>query len=1078
MSPLDADKLRPFLDAHWSTARDLADAAAAAQDPMGPDPEVIGTLAFRLRALADGARTALQGSIATLGDSLAALATALSEGSIDPFGPAGGMLDAGARALEEAMVMLEAAEPTDDEELVSWAEKIDRLTSEQRGSVANASWGPWQPARPDREDDYFDEVEAHVDNLQAGLTDAGVGGASSELVDDMLRSSRIIHGESGQMGVAPIEQLARRLGDVLDAVRQGRASLDAEATTALATVADGLLAMLDQLRAKRKIEYPFESDLKLLAGLLESASPPSASMRLPAPAAAPPVSPPAAPPPKAADASARAPVEVWGPWEPAYPEMEDDYLEEVVSHIDNLQAGLVQLSSGATDAELINDLFRSSHSIKGQSGQMSVRPLERVAHRLEDVLSLVREGKLALSPSSTEVLLGVIDGLSSMLSQLRSKRSIEHPIGAELEAMDRILRGEAPQARGQEAEEPSASAPEVEERTPEAAAAPGAARGQPQREPARSQPEPAAKAEPAKSATQAKAQYLRVDFAKVDRTLNRVGDLFINKIRLNDAVSALNDLQFQVTKLQNVLGTVREGTSREVVLSRDHVLRLQEGLSSLQAEMERTTEHMGAAMSETDMISSDLRDQVMEMRMVPVDSILGRLGRVVFDALQKENRGSPAGHKRAKLEVVGSDAEIDKMIANMLEVPLVHIVRNAIAHGIEPAQERVVAGKPAEGIVRIVAGQQGSRFVIETTDDGRGMDPAVIGRVAMSKSLVTAEQLGQMSDKEVLGLVFKPGFTTAEQVDDLKGRGVGLDEVMDKIRAIKGTVEVDSHVGRGSRVTLSLPLTLAISTVVLGEVDGELLALPLSAVERVVRVDESEVESMGDAEVFTLLGQTVPLIRLDDVLGMDRPPSKRPDACYVAVLRSAERRIGLTLDRMRGQREVVIKSLGTMLREAPLIAGATLLGDQCVLILNPAEIAAMLGKAMARGPSSASRKTGRRRVLLVDDDSITRMALRRIFEQSGLEVHEASDGLEAMGAARAMTFALVSTDVVMPRMDGYALTRELRKLPGYEGVPILMITSKDQEVDRRAGFEAGVDHYVTKPFDRSTLLALVEEVVS
>jgi CheY-like chemotaxis protein/chemotaxis signal transduction protein len=279
-------------------------------------------------------------------------------------------------------------------------------------------------------------------------------------------------------------------------------------------------------------------------------------------------------------------------------------------------------------------------------------------------------------------------------------------------------------------------------------------------------------------------------------------------------------------------------------------------------------------------------------------------------------------------------------------------------------------------------------------------------------------------------------------------------------------------------VTLSLPLTLAITTVVLGEVDGELLALPLSAVERVVRVDESEVESMGDAEVFTLLGQTVPLIRLDDVLGTGRPPSKRPDACYVTVLRSADRRIGLTMDRMRGQREVVIKSLGTMLREVPLIAGATLLGDQCVLILNPAEVSATLGKPIARAAPSVSRTSGHRRVLLVDDDTMTRIALRRIFEQAGLEVQEASDGLEALETARERSFAMVSTDVVMPRMDGYALTRELRKLEGYERVPIVMISSKDQEVDRRAGFEAGVDHYVTKPFDRSALLALVEEVVS
>jgi len=412
---------------------------------------------------------------------------------------------------------------------------------------------------------------------------------------------------------------------------------------------------------------------------------------------------------------------------------------------------------------------------------------------------------------------------------------------------------------------------------------------------------------------------------------------------------------------------------------------------------------------------------------------------------------------------------------------LVHIVRNSIAHGIEPAEDRVAAGKPAEGTVRIHAHQQGSRFVIETTDDGRGMDPVVIGRVAVNKGLVSADEVTQMTEKEVLGLIFRAGFTTAEKADDLKGRGVGLDEVMDKIRTIKGSVEVSSVVGKGSRVELSLPLTLAITTVVLGEIDTETLALPMSAVERVVYLDEGDIESMGEAEVFTLLGQTMPLVRLDDLLGMGRPASKRPDACYVTVIQVGDKRLGLAMDRMGGQREVVIKSLGSLLKEVPLISGSTLLGDRCVLILNPTEIAAALHKPIARAPSTGTHHAtqgSRRRALLVDDDAITRLALRRIFEQAGLEVHEAADGAEALAVAQTNTFSVVSTDVVMPRMDGYELTRRLRAIPSFHRTPILMITSKDLEVDRRAGFEAGVDHYITKPFERGALLELVEEVLS
>ncbi len=777
-------------------------------------------------------------------------------------------------------------------------------------------------------------------------------------------------------------------------------------------------------------------------------------------------------------------AEAWGPWEPSYPDMENDYLEEVAAHIDNLQEGLVRLSSGDANPDLVNDLFRSSHSIKGQSGQMNAGPLEKVAHKLEDVLALVREGKLSLAPASVETLLVVIDALVSMLDQLRTTRCIRHPVGAEIDRMERVILGQAPVAPPppEASPEPVTALPVVD--APQVR--PVVSRPQPQAPPPVPQPSPAASRQAAQPATEAsqsssssKAQYLRVDFAKVDRTLNRVGDLFINKIRLNDAVDALGELPFQIDKLQNVLGRAHGTPEGDLVIPREDVARLQEGLAALEAEMERATDHLGGAMGETDMISADLRDQVMEMRMVPVDSILGRLGRVVFDALQKENRGHGPGYKRAKLEVIGADAEIDKVMANMLEVPLVHIVRNAIAHGIEPAAEREAAGKPTEGTVRIRAQQQGSRFVIETTDDGRGMDPTVLGRVAIGKGLVTQEDLERMTEREVLGLIFRPGFTTAEKADDLKGRGVGLDEVMDKIRTIKGSVDVSSVVGKGSRVELSLPLTLAITTVVLGEIDTETLAIPMSAVERVVYLNEASIESMGEAEVFTLLGETVPLIRVDDLLGIGRPASKRPDSCYVTVVRLGDKRIGLALDRMRGQREVVIKSLGSLLKEVPLIAGSTLLGDRCVLILNPTEIAASLTKPRARVASPVhAAASSKRRALLVDDDAITRLALRRIFEQAGLEVYEAADGVEGLALAQGNTFHIVSTDVVMPRMDGYELTRRLRALPALQRTPILMITSKDLEVDRRAGFEAGVDHYVTKPFERGELLQLVEEVLS
>jgi len=883
-----------FLDAHWGAPGEMLLSAGSLHTPEGADPAHLCAAGRRVRALGEDARKMGLGPVSGLSASLADLADRLAEGAVDPLGPAGVVLEDGARALEEALLALEA------------------------GGEPDAA-----------------RLAAHVE--------------------------RAVH---------------------------------------------------------------------------------AAAVAAPRPA-----------PVEAAGAAS----EHWGPWSPPYPEMADEFLEEVQGHIDALQAGLIKLSRGEGSADLVNALFRSSHSIKGQSGQMAAQPLERVAHKLEDVLDLVRQGKLAISPETAETLLGVIDSLQSMLGQIRVARSVDHPVGREIATLEAIVRGEPPRPA-----RPAAPAPAAP-----SAPAPAAPASRPARE---DRPAPAQ----APRAEEQRIQYLRVDFAKVDRVMNLVGDLFINKIKLHDAVGALDALQVESLRLQHLLARTGDGPTDGLELGEDEARALVSGIGKISAQLEVLVDRLTVATGETDMISGDLRDQVMVMRMVPLDAILGRLGRVLFDAVQKENRGN-AGHKQARLEVAGSDAEIDKVIAGMIEVPLVHIVRNSVGHGIEPAAERTAAGKAAEGLVRIQAGQKGGNFVIEITDDGRGIEPGLVARTALQRGIASEDEIAHMSEKEVLSLIFRPGFTTAEKADDLKGRGVGLDEVSSKIGALKGSIDVQSTVGKGTRVTLTLPLTLAINTVLVGEVAGETLAIPMAAVEKVVRVAESQVERMGQAEVFTLLGQTVTLVRADEMLGIDRPRSRRPDECYVPILVVGDRRFGLAMDMMSGKQDVVVKSLGTLLGEVPLVAGATLLGEKCILILDPVDIAARVGRSAAR-PGAPVRDRVRPRLLLVDDDFNARIALRRIFEEAGLDVVEAADGAEALSLATASRFQLVSTDVVMPRMDGYELTRRLRALPDYREAPIIMISSKGEEPDRRAGFDAGVDHYVVKPVDRSRLLELIDEV--
>jgi two-component system chemotaxis sensor kinase CheA len=726
-------------------------------------------------------------------------------------------------------------------------------------------------------------------------------------------------------------------------------------------------------------------------------------------------------------------------WTPTVDEdMVELFFDEAAERIEALAGKLVEVERRPDDPELLRDVFRDLHTVKGSSAMVGLAPVNHLAHAAEDLVGQIRDAGRAVDGAVVDALLAALDGLRAMLDQARARA----PIAFDPAPVIARLRNPGAPAAPAEHAPPAARSP----------AGPGAG----------------AAAPPAEHAEGRARPTIRVDFEKLDDLLNLVGELVLDRDQLRGAVAQLGSLTAELAAdrgvARRVAGVRASGVAtRELAALGDELSRTCRVLGELATDLDHGTDRLDA-------ISGELREQVMRLRMVPVAGVFRKHVRTVRDLAAQLG-------KRARLELVGEDTELDKLLVEALDEPLMHLVRNSVDHGVEPPERRAEAGKPAEGVVRLSAAHRGNQVEIRVSDDGRGLDPARLRAKAVERGLVTAAEADALDDAAARALIFRAGFSTAATVSEVSGRGVGMDVVRQTIvTRLKGTIDLESTLGQGSTFVLKLPLTLAIIQVLVARAGGETFAIPLDVVQRVLAVGPGEVALVGDREVCVVRGKHVPLIRLDVVLELD---AAAEGELQLVLVEQGGQTYALACEHLLGKREIVIKSLGKLLAAVPCVAGATLLGDRVALILDvPAIIKRALERpAAARRAPRAPGGAGQAQVLLVEDSDIVRESLRRLLAEAGYLVTVAIDGQHGLELARARRFDLVSTDVVMPRLDGYELTRALRAMPEYASVPIVMVTSMGERIDRVRGFDAGVDEYITKPHDRTQLLRVVRKLL-
>ncbi len=540
---------------------------------------------------------------------------------------------------------------------------------------------------------------------------------------------------------------------------------------------------------------------------------------------------------------------------------------------------------------------------------------------------------------------------------------------------------------------------------------------------------------------------IRVDISKLDKLMNFSGELLISKIRLNELVGNL---------------------SRKI----DAQKELKKECGSLVKEMDKVDNSL-------DFITKGLEHEVLKLRMVSVNYLFNAFPRAMRDL-------AIAQGKDVMIEIRGENTQLDKAIIDEMKEPLMHILRNAVDHGIELPSARLSKNKPSHGMIILNAYQRGSQVVIEVSDDGRGIDINAVREQAVKKGLISQDKINELADVQVYGFLFLAGFSTTEVVSEVSGRGVGLDVVREKVAKLKGLIEVSSVVGKGTKFIIRLPLTIAITDSLFVVSGAETFALPVENIVEVIRVNPEQLNTVEAKEVVSLRGQILPLVRLNDVFGLPRCGIIEKKFFPVVIVQSVEKRIGLLVDQMLGYKKIMRKNLTQPINKINGINGVTILGDgRVVLILDVTAIidiaqGTLLGSEYVK-PKNKNILTlanKRRSILLAEDTLSTAMLEKNILESIGFSVVIARDGVEALEKASLEKFDLIITDVLMPRMDGFELTSRLKKDSLYQDIPVIIVTTREADADKRMGLECGADAYIFKSeFTSEGLLEAIERLV-
>ncbi|WRD18124.1 chemotaxis histidine kinase/response regulator CheAY2 [Helicobacter pylori] len=793
-------------------------------------------------------------------------------------------------------------------------------------------------------------------------------------------------------------------------------------------------------------------------------------------------------------------------------EIMEDFLIEAFEMNEQLDQDLVELEHNPEDLDLLNRIFRVAHTIKGSSSFLNLNILTHLTHNMEDVLNRARKGEIKITPDIMDVVLRSIDLMKTLLVTIRDTGSDTNN-GKENEIEEAVKQLQAITSQNLEGsketsgtkEAPKEIKKEIKEKTKEEVKANKTPTAE---NPASDNPladEPdldyanmsaeeveaeierllnkrqeadkerrAQKKQEAKQEVTPTKEPPKTEIPKAPKTETKAKTKADTEENKAPSIGVEQTVRVDVRRLDHLMNLIGE-----LVLGKNRLIRIYSDVEE-RYDGEKFLEELNQVVSSISAVTTDLQLAVMKTRMQPVGKVFNKFPRMVRDLSRELG-------KSIELIIEGEETELDKSIVEEIGDPLIHIIRNSCDHGIEPLEERRRLNKPETGKVQLSAYNEGNHIVIKISDDGKGLDPVMLKEKAIEKGVISERDAEGMSDREAFNLIFKPGFSTAKVVSNVSGRGVGMDVVKTNIEKLNGIIEIDSEVGVGTTQKLKIPLTLAIIQALLVGVQEEYYAIPLSSVLETVRISQDEIYTVDGKSVLRLRDEVLSLVRLSDIFKVDAILESNSDV-YVVIIGLADQKIGVIVDYLIGQEEVVIKSLGYYLKNTRGIAGATVRGDGKITLI--VDVGAMMDMAksikvnittlMNESENTKSKNSPSDYIVLaIDDSSTDRAIIRKCLKPLGITLLEATNGLEGLEMLKngdKIPDAIL-VDIEMPKMDGYTFASEVRKYNKFKNLPLIAVTSRVTKTDRMRGVESGMTEYITKPYSGEYLTTVVKRSI-
>ncbi|NHA79485.1 hybrid sensor histidine kinase/response regulator [Helicobacter pylori] len=800
-------------------------------------------------------------------------------------------------------------------------------------------------------------------------------------------------------------------------------------------------------------------------------------------------------------------------------EIMEDFLIEAFEMNEQLDQDLVELEHNPEDLDLLNRIFRVAHTIKGSSSFLNLNILTHLTHNMEDVLNRARKGEIKITPDIMDVVLRSIDLMKTLLVTIRDTGSdtnngkeneieeavkqlqaitsqnlegAKETLGAKEtpkeEAKEEIKekakeenkenKAKTPTAENPASDNPLADEPDLDYANMSAEEVEAEIerllnKRQEADKERRAQKKQEDQAKPKQEVTPTKEDP-KTETQKAPKTETKAKAKADTEENKAPSIGVEQTVRVDVRRLDHLMNLIGE-----LVLGKNRLIRIYSDVEE-RYDGEKFLEELNQVVSSISAVTTDLQLAVMKTRMQPVGKVFNKFPRMVRDLSRELG-------KSIELIIEGEETELDKSIVEEIGDPLIHIIRNSCDHGIEPLEERRRLNKPETGKVQLSAYNEGNHIVIKISDDGKGLDPVMLKEKAIEKGVISERDAEGMSDREAFNLIFKPGFSTAKVVSNVSGRGVGMDVVKTNIEKLNGIIEIDSEVGVGTTQKLKIPLTLAIIQALLVGVQEEYYAIPLSSVLETVRISQDEIYTVDGKSVLRLRDEVLSLVRLSDIFKVDAILESKSDV-YVVIIGLADQKIGVIVDYLIGQEEVVIKSLGYYLKNTRGIAGATVRGDGKITLI--VDVGAMMDMAksikvniatlMNESENTKSKNSPSDYIVLaIDDSSTDRAIIRKCLKPLGITLLEATNGLEGLEMLKngdKIPDAIL-VDIEMPKMDGYTFASEVRKYNKFKNLPLIAVTSRVTKTDRMRGVESGMTEYITKPYSGEYLTTVVKRSI-